>query len=242
MTGASSGIGHALALELSRRGWQVGLIARRGDKLVELQTRLEGRPQIQISDFSTPGQALLDFQVLWDKLERVDLVILNAGTSLSGEAYDWRPDELTLAVNAASFTALANETAKRFIRQRAGYLAGISSIAGLRGSGRAPVYGATKAYISNYLEGLRQKVRSECRSVYITDIRPGFVDTALVQNVRQKFWAASPEKAAKQILRAIFLKKRRAYVTRRWTVLAWLYRICPAPILEFFYGKLFKKN
>ena len=90
---------------------------------------------------------------------------------------------------------------------------------------RDRAYNASKAFVSNYLDGLRQKVRRLQLPIAVTDVRPGFVATAMAQG-QGLFWVASPEKAARQIAAAIRLRKKRVYVTRRWALIAALLRLC----------------
>ena len=109
----------------------------------------------------------------------------------------------------------------------------ITSIAGLRGNKIAPAYGASKAYQIAYMEGLRQKAQNARNSVITTDIRPGFVDTAMAKGPG-KFWVASPEKAARQILKHIRNKRSVAYVTRRWRLFALLMKWMPRGLYKHF--------
>ena len=88
---------------------------------------------------------------------------------------------------------------------------------------------ATKAFQINYFEGLQQKAKKLYQPIYITDIRPGFVDTDMAQG-EGMFWVASVEKAARQIVAAIEHRKPVAYVTRWWTAVAFLLRILPKPL------------
>mgnify|MGYP003672983891 FL=1 len=87
--------------------------------------------------------------------------------------------------------------------------------------------------MSNYMEGLRLKALKENLDIHITDIRPGYVDTAMAEGDHM-FWVAPPEKAAKQIVDAIKSNKSCAYITKRWRLIAWLMRIAP----NFLYKKL----
>ncbi len=240
LTGASSGIGHALARELAGRGYALGLMARRSEPLEQLQKILPVSFHIQLSDFLNPESALADFKRLWESMDGADLVILNAGVNSPNAALSWEDDRSMLDVNVRSFTALADEAARFFLKRRAGHLVGISSIAGTRGSGKAPVYGATKAYVSNFLQGLRQRLSAECPAIAVTDVRPGFVDTPMIANAPFKFWAAPPEKAARQIAVAIQKRKKMVYVTRRWAWVALLYRLAPECLIQQSYEALFK--
>lgn len=122
------------------------------------------------------------------------------------------------------FTAVAIETMKFFKHQGHGHLVGISSIAALKGNKDAPAYSASKAYISNYLEGLRKSVSKT--SITVTDIQPGLVDTDMAKG-DGLFWVAPKEKAARQIFKVIKKKKKHAYITKRWRIIAWILKLLP---------------
>lgn len=115
-----------------------------------------------------------------------------------------------------------------FLEQGHGHLAGISSIARFRGSGEAAAYAASKAFASVYLDGLRDLARKRNVPVRVTELCPGFVDTAMMKDDKP-FWVATPEKAAGQMLDAIRKGKKCAYITRRWALVAWLLRFLPRP-------------
>jgi short-subunit dehydrogenase len=115
----------------------------------------------------------------------------------------------------------------------AGHLVGISSIAALRGNRYAPAYNASKAFVSNYLEGVRHRFNKMKLPIAVTDAQPGFVDTPMAKAPR-RFWVASPQTAARQIVAAIRTRKHHVYITRRWRLVAWLMRIVP----DVLYSKL----
>jgi len=96
----------------------------------------------------------------------------------------------------------------------------------LTGSRQAPAYFASKAYQINYLEGLRQKAKDTKLPICVTDIRPGFVDTAMAAG-ENLFWVASVEKAANQIYKAIEHKRDVVYITKRWRIVGFLFWILP---------------
>ena len=109
---------------------------------------------------------------------------------------------------------------------------GISSIASLRGNRASPVYFASKAFQKSYLESLYLKTKTiQSKKVFITDIRPGFVDTPMALG-EKLFWMVPLEKAAKQIYTAIKKKKRVAYISKRWQLVAWLLKMIPAWLLK----------
>ena len=111
---------------------------------------------------------------------------------------------------------------------------GISSIASIRGNRSAPVYFASKAYQKAYLESLYIKTKSiKSKKVFITEIRPGFVATDMAVTLEDGvFWLVPLEKAVKQIYAAIKNKKRVAYISKRWQLIAWILKLAPAWLLK----------
>jgi short-subunit dehydrogenase len=229
VVGASSGIGRALALRLAREGYSVGLAARRLPLLLELQAEIgpggPGCPVRQLDVSDTP-RAMVLLEELIEELGGVDLVVLSAGTGQLNPDLEWAPEAETLAVNVLGFAAMANVAYRHFVRRGSGHLVGISSIAARRGGGGAPAYNASKSFVSAYLDGLRHRLARLGSPVAVTDVQPGFVRTAMAQGPNV-FWAASPEKAAEQIWQAIRRRRKRAIVTRRWNLVAWLMRFLP---------------
>jgi short-subunit dehydrogenase len=118
-----------------------------------------------------------------------------------------------------------------FKEQGYGHLVNISSVAGIRGNGIAPSYNATKAYQINYLEGLRLNAYKSKKNIYVTDVRPGFVDTAMAKG-DGLFWVALVEKAAQQILDAIKRKKNIVYITKRWRLIGYILKLLPYSVLK----------
>jgi short-subunit dehydrogenase len=157
----------------------------------------------------------------------MDVIVISAGVGSINPDLNWTQEKEAIDVNISGFTAMANVAFKHFCKQGSGQIVGISSIAAIRSSGDSPAYSASKAFVSNYLEGLRQKTIKLKIPIIVTDIQPGFVNTAMAKGEGQ-FWVASPEKAAKQIFKAIDGKRKHAYITKRWRIIAWLLKIMPA--------------
>jgi short-subunit dehydrogenase len=156
----------------------------------------------------------------------VDYVYLCAGTGHPNPNLLWKLEDETIRVNALGFAALASSAMSFFLKQGHGHLVGITSVAAVRGSSVAPAYGATKAFESHYLESLRLRARRSGAAVFVTEIRPGFVDTAMMKT-DHPFWVSSPAMAARQIAAAAEARKSVAYVTRRWRLVVWLLRLLP---------------
>ena len=104
-------------------------------------------------------------------------------------------------------------------------------MAGLRGGRQAPAYNATKAFQMNYLEGLRQKAKKLKTKIFVTDIRPGLVNTEMAKG-DGLFWVMPVDKVAKQIFKAIKNKSKVVYVTKRWVFIAGLLKLLPRFIYD----------
>jgi short-subunit dehydrogenase len=244
--GATSGIGRELAKVFSSHGYEVGIAGRRADLLETLSHDVTTKAYPAVIDVQKTESAIRSLEKLIAEMGEVDTIVLSAGTGHINPSLDWPEERDTIDTNVSGFTAMADVAMRYFVQKGSGHLVGISSVACARGDGMAPAYSASKAFISNYLEGLRKKAAKEKLAISVTDIRPGFVDTRMMKTYaddlnrkageeRQAttvkgdglFWVASPQKAASQIYQAIQRKKKRAYVTRRWAIAAWLLRMMP---------------
>lgn len=226
ITGASSGIGEALARVLAAEGYGLGLVARRADRLEAMRTDLPGPVWTRRIDVTEADAARRALDALLEEMGDVDLIVLNAGAGHTNPELDWETERLSIDVNVLGFAATANVAMRYFLRRGRGHLVGISSIAGLRGTRHAPAYHASKSFISTYLQALRHKAARSGLPIAVSDILPGWVDTAMAQG-DLVFWKAPADMAARQIATAIRRRARRAYVTRRWRLVAWLLAVVP---------------
>ena len=233
--GASSGIGRSLAKKLSAEGYTVALTGRSLEKLEALQKELPGESLARQVDVRDTREALHSLGNLIMSLHGLDLMVINAGVLVQNEDLVWENEEEMIRVNVLGFAAMANVGVRYFERKNEGCLVGISSVAGHRGSGRSPAYNASKAFMSNYMEGLRQKLSPT--AVKVVDIRPGFVDTAMVHGRKGLFGIISPEKAAEGIYQAILKGKRIAYVPSWWGPVMWFFKRIPECVHHWGYRK-----
>lgn len=224
--GASSGIGKALAVVLAKHGYEVGLMARRTELLEDLKNEILTKTYVGHIDLSKVPNAIEKLRNMIQTMQGVDLVVISSGTGFLNPELDWSKEQQTLDVNVYGFSALAGEAYKSFVEQGYGHLVGISSIGALRGNPIAPAYNASKAFMSNYLEGLRKKAFQDKVPIDITDIKPGFVDTDMAKG-EGKFWVATAQQAAEQIYSAIQQQKKHAYITHRWRLIGWALKLMP---------------
>lgn len=231
--GASSGIGRELAKLLAADDYTIAIMARRTNLLNALQSELPNGALVKQLDVENTNDSVSILTELIEEMAGVDLIVFAAGNGELNENLEWELEHASIATNVVGFAAVANIALKHFIKRKSGHFVAISSVAALRGGKASPAYNASKAYISNYLEGLRQKVTCLGLPIIITDIKPGFVDTAMAKGEGQ-FWVASAQKAARQIYDAINKRKSHVYVTKRWRLIAWLLRTMP----NYLYNRL----
>lgn len=225
--GASSGIGEALARKLADEGYEVGLTARSVDKLEAIAEELPTGSYIARMDVRNTVEARETFSELAEAMGTVDVVVVNAGIGPANIDLDWEPERETIDTNVRGFTALAVAAMNYFEEQGHGQLVGTSSVAAYVGSSQIPAYYASKAYVSNYLAGLRYKTRHLDADITVTTVEPGFVDTALAGG---EFWMCSTDTAAKLIYGAIEKKKAHQFVSRRWRLIAYALTLMPSAL------------
>ncbi|MEX2351600.1 MAG: SDR family NAD(P)-dependent oxidoreductase [Balneolaceae bacterium] len=230
--GATSGIGAALAREAHSYGMIVGATGRRTEQLKSLKNELKQNICIRTMDVTSSNDARAGLLELAEEMGGVDIVVLNAGVSDIGTDDSGQAEQRVIDVNVSGFIQLFRASWDYFERQGHGQIVGISSVASLLGYGGAAAYNASKAFISNYMQGYRQKARASGAELFITDIRPGYVYSEMTDGQKGMFWVANRETAAKQILNSILKRKSRAYVTRRWNLVAWLIKGVPDKIID----------
>lgn len=235
--GASSGIGAALTRELVHQGYTVAALARRDTLLAELSQQLNtavgGQKLLtythNVTDFDDiPGL----FQQIVRDLGGVDLIVYVAGVQppVAVDEYNFDKDKAMIDVNLLGAIAWLNQAAQRFAQTGHGHIVAISSIAGDRGRVGSPVYNSSKAGLNSYVESLRNRLTR--RGVAVTTIKPGFVETVLLENAAKTFWVISPEKAAAIIYNAIRQKKQTVYVPARWALVGLIIRLIPSVIFR----------
>ncbi|MBO9203909.1 MULTISPECIES: SDR family NAD(P)-dependent oxidoreductase [Niastella] len=222
--GATSGMGRELAQQYLALGHTVAITGRRAELLLELKTQF---PALYTGCFDVQTDDAVDrLQLLITQMGGLDLLIYSAGYGDPSTELVPAIEIDSTATNVMGFVKIATYTFNYFLQQGHGQLAVISSVAALRGNSWTPAYSASKAYVSNYAEGLNIKARKLNTNIVITDIRPGFVKTKMAKGNGQ-FWVAPVEKAARQIRAAIDAKKRVAYVTKRWWLIAFIMKRLP---------------
>ena len=229
--GATSGIGKGLAKILADNNYKVGITGRRTELLNELKSQKPNSFCTRTFDITDTKIIVENLDALTTELGGLDLLIISSGTGDLNEKLEFEIEKRTIETNVTGFTCVANWAFNYFENQKAGHLVAISSVGGLRGSRIAPAYNATKAYQINYLEGLRQKATKLKSQIFVTDVRPGFVDTDMAKGEGQ-FWVATVDKATQQIFDALKEKKKIAYITKRWKLIATILKRIPRQIYD----------
>ena len=213
--GASSGIGKEVAKLLMKDGWTVGVAARRVDKLKELDAA--AIEQIDV----TKEDATQRLQSLISQLGGMDLFFYASGIGKQNRELKEDIELATMQTNGLGFTRMIGEAYRYFAEQGCGHIAAITSIAGTKGLGPAPSYSATKAMQNVYLQALEQQAKTRGLNIHFTDIRPGFVDTALLSGDFHYPMMLKPDKVAQEIVTAI---NRHQHIR----VIDWKYRLLTA--------------
>ena len=235
VTGASSGLGRALATEYARRGATLALVARRGELLDELAGTLPVRCHcyaLDVRDASAMTAAGRDFI---DREGTPDIVIANAGIS-AGTSTE-KPDdtkvfEEILSTNVTGMMLTFRPFINAMHNARRGTLVGIASVAGFRGLPGASAYCASKS--AAYLESLRLELCKE--GIKVVTICPGYVDTPLtVGNPYHMPFLMHPDKAAKAIADAIARGKRFNVLPWQMAILGWMLRRLPRPVFDMLF-------
>ncbi len=228
--GATTGIGRSLAELYASKGHQIAVTGRRVALLEEIKaanpTSRVNVCEMDVTDYVSSRKKMNELAIL---MNGVDLIIINAGVGFPKANFEQEID--TININVRGFMALANWSYEYFSKNGGGQIVGVSSLAALTGSAYAPEYHASKAFMSNYMSGLRMRSAKFNHNITVTDIRPGFVDTPMTKQNKGMFWVATPEKAAAQIAVAVTSKKKIAYITKRYILIAIILKIMPEWLL-----------
>lgn len=226
--GASSGIGYSVAKQYIADGnWTVGVAARRGDKLAELCGMAPGRVYAETIDV-TADNAAECLSKLIDKVGGMDVFLLSSGVGNQNPALDAEIECRTVATNVKGFTNMV-DAAYLYFRSNGsqGQIAAITSIAGTRGIGIAASYSASKRYQWSYLTAMEQLAYMQNVKISITDIRPGFVKTPLLNDGNHYPFMLSSEYVARKIRQAIARRKRVVVINRAYAILVAAWRLIP---------------
>ena len=242
ITGASSGIGRGLAVELARRGAKVGLVARRADTLEEVVREIEavGSKALALpADVQSEESVRAAADTLRAGFGPIDVLIANAGIGPTRDAAQLSAAEVAGVINVNVIGASNSVAAviPEMVARGSGQLVVISSLAAYRGLPRSAAYCASKAAVSAFFESLRLDLHP--RGIDVTIIHPGFIKTPLTADraVEMPFLMELDD-AVKKMVRAI--EKRRKRYSFPWQLATLVRAGMIMPI--FMYDQISRRN
>lgn len=212
ITGASSGIGRALALELGRRGARVALTARRAEelsKVAEEVSRAGGQALALAADVRRAEEVNAVAERVREKWGRVDVLVANAGmtSTTAGTRLDAGEVGDVINVNVIGVVNSVAAVLPDMMKRGNGHLVAISSLASYRGMPKSGAYSASKAAVSTFFESMRVDLRKS--GIAVTTIHPGFVRTPLTANRKKKLpFLVEVDDAACRIIKAVERRAR----------------------------------
>ncbi len=225
--GASSGMGKRIACDFARLGWRVGIAARREEKLKEIKEMYPGTIEYITLDVAAEDAAER-FNKLIELVGGMDYMLYASGCGWQNPELIKSMDEAALATNVVGFTRIINAAYKYYKTHPGtcrGHIAAITSVSGVKGIGISATYSASKRYQWAYLQAIDQLAHQQKVNVAITDIRPGFVDTALL-NKRYPL-EMSVDYIAPRIEKAILTAPRVKTIDYRWAIVCAFWRLIP---------------
>jgi short-subunit dehydrogenase len=236
--GASKGVGRAIARALAERGAQVHLLGRDLDDLARSATDLEQRSGGKIKVLSTACdlEKPEGFHDALEEADRVlsglDTVIVTAGlfgvqTALENDLEFTRR---MLTVNFTNTVVFCEHARQKLMSHGGGTLCVVSSVAGERGRKPVVLYGASKAGLSAYLEGLDHKWHGE--GLRVVTVKPGFVKTSMTEGLTPPPFAGEPEQVARDVVRALDRSSPVLYTPRIWALVMFVIRLLPRFVMR----------
>ena len=235
--GATRGIGRALARQLSARGDRLVLLGRsqadleRSGADLDLRAGRKVLASTAVCDLARPETFAPALDAAAAALGRVETVIVTAGEFATQDALeaDLNRARQVLTINFAH-TVLFCEAARPHVLAHGGTLCVFSSVAGDRGRKPVILYGAAKAGLSQYLEGLDHKFRA--RGLRVVCVKPGFVRTGMTAGLKEPPLAGEPEQVARDVLRAIDRGRPVVYTPGMWRWVMHVIRRLPRAVMR----------
>lgn len=234
ITGASSGLGMAMAREFAKKGRNLALCARRLDQLEALRSELgAAHPNIRIVikqlDVCEYGRVFEVFDELNDELGGIDRIVVNAGIG-SGAPLGtggFHANRRTMETNVVAALAQTEAAMKLFRERNAGHLVMISSVSAYRGQpGAMTTYSATKAAIAQLMEGIRMEMMGS--PIRFTTLFPGFIRTAINEDIQNRPFLVELDEGSRHLARAIEAELTESSIPKwPWSLVGFALRILP---------------
>lgn len=237
LTGASSGIGEALALAMAEKGAIVGLLARRAELLKEIVEKIElngGKARYFAVDVVNEKEVSDAANSLREEFGKIDIMIANAGIGGNNkETRELRPEFVKKVIDINLMGAVNSVYAvlPQMLERKSGQLVAVSSLAGFRGLPKSAAYSASKGGMTNFFESVRLDVQH--KGVDVTIIQPGFIKTPLTSGRANKMpFLMELEDAVPLFLKAIEKKKKFSAFPWQLATIVRLARFLPASIYD----------
>lgn len=242
ITGASSGIGRALALSFAHDGHRVAVSARSADKLRDLETASANITAFPV-DVTDAGAVAAVVANIETALGPIDLAILNAGVwhPMTASRYDLEKATSSMAINYSGVTNALGPTMKNMIARGRGHLALVSSVAGYRGLPKGAAYAPTKAALISLAESLYADLK--IKGVRMTVINPGFISTPMTErNTFPMPFIITIDDAVKAIRRGLESNRFEIVFPTRMAILMKTLRLLPYRIFFLATGAIAKRE
>ena len=238
ITGASSGIGKALAFEMAKRGYDLGLAARRTDELENIKGDINKESpgqgvavrKLDVTDYDDVPAVITQIA---EELGGLDIAFVNAGIGLGEEVGkgQFKKSLRTIETNLTGAMATIDASANYFLEKGSGHIVGVASVAAFRGMPRSASYSASKAGLAVYLEALRAETYR--KNIDITVLYPGYIDTPLNNMLKNRPFLIPVEKGAAIIANLIEKKKTSSTVpVFPWNIIGRLLKILPTGVIS----------
>ncbi|KPK14823.1 MAG: hypothetical protein AMJ62_11685 [Myxococcales bacterium SG8_38] len=235
--GATKGMGRALARLMAERGDSICLLGRRLDDLERSATDLEvrgaaGTVPCVSCDLEQPEGFVRAIDEARDALGGLDAVVVTAGLFATQEELESDPQlaERLARVDFASTLVFCEAAKKALLEEGGGTLCVFSSVAGERGRKPVIIYGAAKAGLTRYLEGLDHKHRAD--GLRVVTVKPGFVKTSMTAGLEPPPFAGEPDDVARRVLRAIDRGSPVVYAPAPWRFIMAVIRALPRAVMR----------
>jgi short-subunit dehydrogenase len=209
ITGASSGIGEAIAKECAARGYRLALVARRESELDRVKREIladhpDTAVETAVLDVTEYDRVPVVFDNLTERLGEIDIAFVNAGVSWSGMIGDGNFDQFRRIVETNLIGAMATiDTAVAYFKTRgSGHVVAVSSVAGWRGLPNSSAYSASKMALNSFMQSAQSELAFD-RGFKFTLIAPGFINTPMVERLKSRPFELTPERGAKKMMNAV---------------------------------------
>ncbi|MFO0695831.1 MAG: SDR family NAD(P)-dependent oxidoreductase [Polyangiales bacterium] len=235
--GATKGMGRALARRMAERGDSLFLLGRDADELARSASDLAargatGRVDGAVCDLEKPDTFDSALEAAEKALSGLDAVVVTAGLFATQDELEADPllAERVLRVDFANTVLFCEAARKRLLARGGGKLCVFSSVAGERGRKPVVIYGAAKAGLTRYLEGLDHRYRSQ--GLEVITVKPGFVKTGMTAGLKPPPFAGEPEQVAEQVLAALDRGDPVVYAPLPWALVMAVIRALPRAVMR----------